>query len=484
MKGDYYMDDMRWRPQLTLLNQDRIKKLHAAATEILERTGLNVHHEKLRSQLEDAGAQLGDGPRVYLPPVMVERALHSAKKNVIVYNRLGEPSMPLGPHQIYFGTGSDLINTLDIDSQERRSSLLVDVARAARVCDALDEYDFVMSFGLPGDVPNENAEPQQYHAILENTIKPVIMTSFSGQEAFERMHEMACSVAGGDQAFRRKPNYILYSQFVSPLQHDLQALERLIFCAQREVPLIYVPTIMSSASGPITLAGSLAIATAETLAGLVMHQTVNPGAPFIFGACVSTMDMRTMLFPYGSPEWRLSDLVMAELSRYYELPVFGTAGATDSKIVDVQTGFEYMGSLLVAALAGTNLIHDVGYLESGLTGSLESLVAGADAIRWVKQFINGMDVNEETLALDVIDEVGPAEQFLAHSHTLKFLRQDMWIPMAFDHDVFDTWAAGGSQDYTTRARKLAQEIVASHQPQPMDTSLAAELLELASWDGK
>jgi trimethylamine--corrinoid protein Co-methyltransferase len=478
MKGDF-MDEIRWKPQLKLLNQERIEKLYTAATEILERTGLNVHHEKLRSQLKDAGAKLGDGPRVYIPPVMVEQALRTAKKNVVIYNRLGEPCMPLGPHQIYFGTGSDLINTLDLHTKERRSSLLKDVADSARVCDALDEYDFVMSFALPSDVPNENAEPQQYLAILENTIKPAIMTSFSGQEGLERMHKMACVVSGGEQEFRQKPTFILYGQFVSPLQHDLQALERLIFCAQKEVPLIYVPTIMSSASGPITLAGSLAIATAEQLAGLVMHQTVNPGAPFICGACVSTMDMHTMLFPYGSPEWRLNDLVMAELSRYYKLPVFGTAGASDSKIVDAQTGFEYMGSLLVAAMAGTNLIHDVGYLESGLTGSLESLVAGADAIRWVKQFINGINTTEETLALDVIDEVGPGEQFLTHAHTLKHLREDMWLPLTFDHGNFDAWVADGGQDYTKRARKLAEKILNSHQPQPVDADLKAKLLELS-----
>jgi trimethylamine--corrinoid protein Co-methyltransferase len=478
MKG-INMNDTKWKPQLRLLDQSRIQKLHTAATKIIERTGLNVHHAVLRRQLESAGARLGDGPRVYLPPTMIERALSTVRKNVIVYNRLGEPTMPLGSHQIYFGSGSDLINTLDLHTKERRSSLLKDVADSARVCDALDEYDFVMSFALPSDVPNENAEPQQYRAILENTIKPVIMTSFSGQEALERVHEMACAVAGGDQAFRQKPNYILYSQFVSPLQHDLQAVERLIFCAQKEVPLVYVPTIMSSASGPITLAGSLAIAIAEQLAGLVMHQTVNPGAPFIAGACVSTMDMRTMLFPYGSPEWRLNDLVMAELSRYYGLPVFGTAGASDSKIVDVQAGFEYMGSLLVSALSGTNLIHDVGYLESGLTGSLESLVAGADAIRWVKQFINGINATEETLALDVIDEVGPGEQFLTHSHTLRFLRQDMWLPLTFDHGNFETWAADGSRDYTTRARKLAKEILNSHKPQSMVVDLAAKLQVLS-----
>jgi trimethylamine--corrinoid protein Co-methyltransferase len=462
-----------------MMNKIQIEALHSAATKILEHTGLNVHLESLRQQLDAAGAKMGDDKRVFIPADMVEEAIQTAQKNIVVYDRLGNPVMPFGPHEIYFGTGSDLIYTLDSDTFERRKSVLRDVGHSARLCDALDEIDFTMSFGLPRDVPNENAEPQQYYAILKNTTKPVIMTSFSGQEAFERMHEMACVVAGGDQAFRERPNYIMYGQFVSPLQHDEQALERLVFCAQKRIPLIYVPTIMPSASGPITLAGSLALAVAEFLAGLVMHQCVQPGAPFICGGCVSSMDMRTMLFPYGSPEWRLSDLILAEMSRHYELPVFGTGGAADTKIVDAQAGMEYMGSLLVAALAGTNLIHDVGYLDSGLTGSLESIMMSADAIRWVKQFVGGIDFSDESLALNVIDDVGPAGQFLGHTHTLKHLRDNMWLPLAFDHDVYDTWAAKGSKDYKTRARELAKELIAAHQPDPLASEIDVKLQELS-----
>jgi trimethylamine--corrinoid protein Co-methyltransferase len=468
----------QWKPHLSLLNPDRIELLHSSAIKILETTGLNVHHDGLRKKLKAVGAKLGEDKRVFLDASMVDEAIGTARKNVVIYDRLGNPAMPFGPYKIYFGTGSDLLYTLDIDSQERRKSVVSDVGRSARLCDALDEIDFTMSFSLPCDVPNENAEPQQFYAILKNSTKPIIMTSFSGQETFERMHEMACVVAGGDQAFRKRPNYLLYSQFVSPLQHDEQAIERLIFCAEKEIPLIYIPTIMSSASGPITLAGSLALAVAEFQAGLVMHQCVNPGAPFICGGCVGNMDMRTMLFPYGSPDWRLSDLVLAELSRHYELPVFGTGGAADTKIVDAQAGMEYMSSLLVAAMAGTNIIHDVGYLESGLTGSLESIIMSADAIRWVKKFLRGIDFSEESLALSVIEEIGPAGQFLGHQHTLKHLRENMWLPLAFDHDVYDTWSDKGSKDYTTRARELAKELIASHQPEPMTPEMDAKLQEL------
>jgi trimethylamine--corrinoid protein Co-methyltransferase len=210
------------------------------------------------------------------------------------------------------------------------------------------------------------------------------------------------------------------------------AVERLVFCADHEVPLIYIPTIIPGASGPLTLAGSLALAIAECLAGLVMHQVQKPGAPFIFGACVSRLDMRTMLFPYGSPEWRLNDLVMAELARHYGFPVFGTAGATDSRLVDAQAGAEYANSLLVAALAGTNLIHDVGYLDAGLMASLESIVLGVEQIRWVKRSLGRLEVLDQTLGLDAIAEVGPGGLFLEHAHTLEHLRTTVWSPHVLD----------------------------------------------------
>jgi trimethylamine--corrinoid protein Co-methyltransferase len=186
-----------------------------------------------------------------------------------------------------------------------------------------------------------------------------------------------------------------------------------------------------------------------------------------------------MLFPYGSAEWRINDLVMAELSRHYGLPVFGTGGASDSKMVDAQAGAEYANSLLVAALAGTNLIHDVGYLVSGLTGSLESIILGADQIQWVKQFLSGVEITEETLALSVIDEVGPARQFLDHDHTLRHLYEAIHEPYATDHVDFETWASSGSKDYATRVRDCARQLLEFHRPVPLPASLDTTLHQLA-----
>lgn len=469
-----------WKPKLSLMNKNQIIKLHSAAKEILETTGINVHHPEMRQKLLDSGAKQGEDPQIFIPEGMVEQSINIARQEIVIYDRLGRRSMTLGPHNIYFGTGSDLIYTRDTQTTERRESVLKDVEQSALLCDALDEIDFVMSFALPKDVRNEDAEPQQYSAILMNTVKPPIMTSFSGIDGLRRMHEMACIIANGEESFRQRPNYILYGQFVSPLQHDFQAIERLMFCADHEIPLIYIPTIMPGVSGPITLAGSLALAAAESLAGLVMTQIQSPGAPFIFGACVSPLDMRTMLFPYGSPEWRINDLVMAELSRYYGLPVFGTAGATDSKMVDAQTGADYASSLLVSALAGTNLIHDIGYLDTGLCGSLESILLGAELVRWVKQFINGMEVCQETLASDVIAEIGPGGQFLDHDHTIENFRKNIFLPFVFDRNDYAQWITDGANDYAARARETAKQIISSHQPTPVDDLISAELKIIAN----
>jgi trimethylamine---corrinoid protein Co-methyltransferase len=202
-----------------------------------------------------------------------------------------------------------------------------------------------------------------------------------------------------------------------------------------------------------------------------MHQVQRPGAPFIFGACVGPLDMHTMVFPYGTPEWRLNDLLMAEQARFYGLPVFGTAAATDSKRLDAQAGMEYAYSLLVAAMAGTNLIHDLGYMDSGITGSLESIILAAEQVRWVRRFMAGIDVTDETLAVDVIDAVGPGRSFLGEDHTRRHLRQSLWRPYAVDHQNYDRWSERGSEDYATRARSTAASLLARHTPPPLPAAM-------------
>ena len=444
-------------PQIGDVDAGTLERVHESSLGILQQTGVNVHHPQLRALLAEAGATVTGDLTMHLPAGLVEKALATAPSRIDVYDRQGTVAMRLEGTNVYFGTGSDLHYSLERGGTRRRPSVLEDVAEAAELCDKLEHMDFVMSYALPSDAPGDDCEARQLEAMMAHTRKPVIMTAFSGQAGLESLHEVACSFMASGTTFRAVPNYVLYSQFVSPLQHDRVSLERLIYCAEQGIPLIYVPTIMMGASGPVTLAGVLALANAECLAGLVMHQLYRPGAPFIYGGCVSPLDMQTTVFAYGTPEWRLADVVLSKLSQRYRLPVFGTGGATDAKAIDVQAGAEWAFSLLTAALAGTNLIHDVAYLESGLTGSLEALVICDEIVGMVKRLLAGLMVTDETLALKLIDEVGPAGHFVDSDHTLTHFKKAVWYPRLFDRQRHDAWQASG-EDLVNRAAKRVEEL--------------------------
>ena len=447
------------RLSIAPVDEKHLDSLHKASLEILAHTGLNVHSAPVREMLANAGAIVKDDLRVYIPAALVENALASAPSKIEIYNRKASVAMTLEGENSYFGTGSDLEYSIDSNNLQRRESILEDVKQAAQVCEKLSNIDFVMSYALPNDIPAPGCEIEQFKVMLENTVKPIIMTEYSGKGTLEHIHKMACQSCGGEANFRQAPNYILYGQFISPLQHDAGALDRLMFCAGNAIPIVYVPTIMMGVTGPVTLAGAIALANAECLAGLVMHQLKAPGAPFIYGGCISPLDMKTTVYSYGAPEWRLADVVLSQLSLRYKLPVFGTAGATDSKVIDAQAGAEWAYSLLACALAGTNLIHDVGYMESGLSGSLEALVICNDIIGMVKRIISGFEINEETLALDIINRVDPAGHFTGEEHTLNNFKKAVWYPSIMERNNFEMWQKSGGKDILVRAGDTVRELL-------------------------
>ncbi len=440
------------------ISASQLESLHQASLRILGDTGVNIHLPEIRKRLQEAGAKVQDDLRVFIPSSLVDNALASAPSRIDLFDRRGKSAMSLEGTRCYFGTGSDLEYTIDSQTGKRRRSTLKDVERSARLCDRLENIDFVMSYALPCDLEPGRTELEQFRAMLDNTAKPMIMTEYSGRKSLEAIHRLACDSCGGETHFRQHPNYILYGQFVSPLQHDAGSLERLVFCADQRIPIIYVPTIMMGASGPVTLAGALALANAECLAGLVMHQLRAPGAPFIYGGCVSPLDMRTTVFSYGAPEWRIADIVLSQLSQRYNLPIFGTAGTTDSKTIDVQAGAEWTCSLLTCALAGTNLIHDVGYMESGLTGSCEALVICNEMIGMVKRMVRGLEISEETLALDTIHKVGPAGHFMEENHTMENYKRDVWYPDFLDRKRHEDWNRS-DKNLVRTAREQAEKLL-------------------------
>ena len=451
------------------ISGEQFDKIHYATLDILERIGVNVFSKEAVELLKNAGARIR-GDRVFIPPSLVKQALATAPSSIHVSNRSGARAMILENGRSYYGTGSDTPNVIDINTGEHRKAVKQDVADSARLCDALKNVDFVMSMGLASDVPRDRSYVHQFEAMVLNTEKPILYTAGNLRD-IKDIYEMACLATGGEDKLGERKFIILYNEPNSPLYHTTEALDKLLFCAEKQIPVIYAPAVIMGATGPVTLAGSLAQANAEILSGLVIHQLKSKGAPFIAGGGAPPMDMRTTVCSYGAPERDMTCTALVALARYYDLPVFTTAGCSDAHSFDQQAGLEMGFNLLISGLAGGNLIHDIGYLGIGMTASMEATVLCNEGIGMVRRLLRGIEVNDETLALDIIEEVGPGGNYIAEEHTMENFRENISSSELLNRDVYDNWKAAGSLTFGDRANRKVKEILETHKVRalPEDT---------------
>ncbi len=458
-------------PQFRKLSDDQLAQIHNASLEILDRTGVCLYEEEALNLLKKAGVKVEDGNRVRIPPGLVEWALSIAPKRVVLCDRSGRRVMPLERNNVFFGPGSDCPNILDHRTGERRRGTLRDIEEGIRLCDALPNIDFLMSICIASDIDQQVADRYQMRAMLMNSTKPILFVTTEFEGTVDAI-KMAEAVAGGEEELRRNPICALYINVTSPLRHNTEALQKLLFMAGKGLPTTYTPVVLRGINGPVTPAGALALANAGELAGLVIAQLKREGAPIILsGGTNDMLDMRTLGDVYAAPENRV---MFVEMAHYYGLPVFGLGGASDSKLPDEQAAAEAAFSLILETLAGTHLVHDVGYLESGMTNSFEQIVICDELINYVKRFMQGLVVNEETLALDLIDQVGPHGEFLGTEHTARHYKED-WYPRLLDRSDFDTWKATGGKTLRQRARERVEEILSSHRPEPLPKDVQAKI---------
>jgi trimethylamine--corrinoid protein Co-methyltransferase len=446
-------------PRFNQLTDDQLREIHFASLEILERTGVRLYLKDAIDILKKAGAHVTDGNRVRIPSHLAEWALKAVPKRVVLCDRDGNRTMPLEGKKSFFGPGSDCLNVLDHRTDERRNARIADVVDAMRVCERLENIDFVMSMFLPWDVPNPVLDRYQMEAMLCHTRKPIIFVC-PGFEGCVDCIEMAEAVSGDPEALCQNPFVACYINVTSDLRHNEESLQKLLYMAEKGLPTTYTPVGLRGATAPVTRAGSLALAGAGHLVGLVLSQLKREGTPFIWGAWELPLELRTQIEPYAPPEMRGLGAAQAH---FYGLPYFGLAGCTDSKVLDAQAGAETGMTLLVDALSGANLIHDLGYMESGITGSLQLLVMCDELIGWIRSFMEGTQVNEDTLALDVVDEVGPDGHFLGSDHTMRHFRED-WYPNLVDRQNYEDWVASGKKSFKDRAKEKVEEILRDENP--------------------
>jgi len=473
MERDPYLRD---RPTFRVLTDDQIRELHLTTLEVLERTGVEIYEDEALKLLRDAGCSV-DGKRVRIPAHLTQKMLRAAPERIAVRDRSGANGMFLEGHKTYFGTGSDCPNVIDLHTGERSPSALQDVADLAKLTDACSNLDFVMSMALARNLPAHTADLHQFVAMIEHTTKPIVFTAFS-LESLKAIYDICILIADGEERFRQLPFVVHYSEPTSPLRHTKEAMEKLLYCAEKSIPIVYTPGIMAGSSSPVTLAGTIVQTNAESLSGLVVSQLKREGAPFVYGAFITIMDMRTTLFSYGAPELHLMSAAMADMAHFYRLPSWSQAVITDAKRLDAQAGIEATSSALMAGLSGANLIHDVGYLESGLTSSFESILMGDEIVGMVRRILRGIDVNRETTAADLIDRVGPGGCFLLDTHTLDHFRSQFWFPQYLDRNRYDKWHDLGEKTLFGRLNEAARELLRTHTAEPLAPEKRAEIAKI------
>jgi trimethylamine--corrinoid protein Co-methyltransferase len=379
---------------------------------------------------------------------------------------------PLSGRNVSFGLGSDCPNYLDPLTGQRRPFLVEDLRAFFRLADGLPELSFLMSAGIPSDWSG-SAYRRQFALMIQNSAKPIVFVCDDGEDC-RRIVAAAASVAGGPEALRLNPTLVLYSEPTTPLEHSRTALEKLLVMAEAGLPLLHSPAPMMGGTAPATLAGGLALGAAEALSGLVIQQLKRRGAPFVFGSGLHHLDMRTSISVYGAPEFQLARLAVADLARFYRLPGWGYAGHSDSCLFDEQAAADAVFSAQVALESGTNLAHDVGYLEAGLTDSPEMVVFSCEAIRMLRRYGEGFRLDEEALALQVIQQTGPGGNYLAADHTLEHFRE-FWQPELFSRQRLAAWQEQGSKSLGARVREKTVELLKAAPGSPLPERQAEEV---------
>ena len=432
-------------------NETACHRVHDATLRLLAEVGVDVRYPEGIERFRELGAQI-DGARVRLGADLIEAALKTAPHSWELRSRGGDGAVELSDGPSYYGTGSDCLYTRDLRTGERRRVRLADVESMAALSERLPNIDFVMSMGLPEDAPHAIDDLAPVAAMMAGTRKPLIVAPRDG-EVLDAMLEMAA--ACGEAA-----SFAIYAMPSPPLMHDRDALTKLIRCAELEIPLVYAPAPSQGSTAPRSVSAAVLVGNAEVLSGLVLHQYVRPGAPFVYGAGAGAMDLRTALDPYVVPEGFLAQQLGCDLAHHYGLPSFNYAACADSKCLDGQWAAEAALTTVTGAFSGATLLHDVGYLESGLQSSHESIVFGNELAGWVRAYMREARVDEEALALDEIAAVGPGGNHLARKYTRRH-GHDYWRPDAIDHNVYDRWEATGATTLEDRLRAQVAELVAA-----------------------
>jgi trimethylamine--corrinoid protein Co-methyltransferase len=469
---------MQFRPQLKVLSDEQVYDIHQAALEILWRTGVLVKAPAARDLLRRAGAVVDEETMVCrIPGYVIEEALERAPSSFTLHARDPANDVHVSTRSLHYEPMIGRLNCYDYASGTTHRTTLEDVGHLVKLADALPNYHLLHSGAIMPQiegVPIRATHVYGYLQSVRNSSKVIKATSRERIMA-EDCLRMVAVVAGGEDELRRRPFTFTTDNPVAPLHHDRDQMEGALEFARYGLPIDVTSEPQAGATSPVTLAGLLAQQTADVVSGITIIQLANPGNPVWYGTCGSIMDMRVGRIAIGAFEMGLINVASAQIAHFYDIPCRGTASATDSKLLDIQAGYEKATVLTMAALGGVNKIFYPGTMEGALTISKESLVIDDEIIGGLYRVLEGVDVSQATLAVDVIDRVGPGGHFLGQRHTMQFLEREQFIPPLGDRQTREKWEDAGSKGVADRAHEKVAQILAEHQVDPLDAEVEAEL---------
>jgi len=448
----------RYKP----LTEESISRVHQTTMRIIEEIGFEVNSKIALEIFEQAGAWVDhEKRRVRLPQDKVMELIRIAPSEVRLCGQDEKHDILLGGNRVYAGTGGTALYIYDNDTARKRLATLGDLKNIAKLVDQLDNIHLFMLPTYPSELPVEQVDINRFFVGLDNTTKHIMggVYTLDGVKQAIRMAEM---VAGSAEALRQRPLISMVTCSISPMKMDGKYGDLVVAIAQTGIPLVCPAEPLCGATSPVTLAGNLVIQTVDSLMGVILTQIVNPGTPVIFGSVATSTDLRDLRYLAGSVETGLLNAAGAQMSQFYQLPFYATGGMSDSKVLDAQSGYESAITNLLCALAGSNFIHDAaGFIEFALTMSYEKLVIDNDILGMVMRAVEGIRVDDETLAFDLIQQVGPGGNFITAKHTRHFMRSEHYVPSLSDRSSREDWEAAGHKTTSEKAAETVREILST-----------------------
>lgn len=456
------------------LSEKAVQDIHAGSLEILSEVGLEVANDRARKIFADHGARIETGNRVILPSKLVEDALKSVPSEFRLYGRREENHIHYRPGCFYASTGGSAQYVLDLEGQ-RRPATCKDLHDIIALVDALQYIDLISLPVYLNDIPKEHVDVNRFYAGLKNSTKHIIGAVYT-PDGLAKVAQMA-EIVGGEN-WKAKPIIsIVLCPVVSPLRLDETATEVMIKAATQGILTYNMSMTQVGCTAPMTIAGTLVTLNAEVLAVTTLLQLINPGLPTLYCSVPGLTDMRTGQFITGGIEYALINAGATQMARFYQMPIWATAGRTDAKIPDAQAAYEHALTIPYVAMAGANHVTcGAGFLDFVLSVSFAQYVIDNEIIGMVKRMKRGFETNPETMALEMIKDVGPGGNFIAEEHTFVHMRREIFQPTLSEREDWETWQATGSQDAFHRAQNKAREHIANHVAQGLTPNQERDIL--------